>query len=879
MKQKLLFLAIAIVGIGGYIFYHQKNQQSRIITNFIPDNTLVLLETNEISTVKNKIIPRIPLLSQASLQYQVFKNIGLKDKDIHNLILKKTLYFALIPEGKNQLSFVSYLPLSSDDEDFIKKLASLSQNTNGKRIITHTTQGFKVSEVINENAKSIFAFIIQDNFLIFSSSSLAVEEAVLHKKNVWINTLKLNSINFDANLIFTNTHFNQSAISSFLRNITTEKTNNIISLFPETYQWLKPEANAIEAVSNNIKTELFEGQVPSDIKCFNMIPNSCSYLLNLTFSNREKIVKKIEENIDNDKIINSLREKASDKFDFKFTNIYNHIEGEITLCSFDNSEQSTQNKVLIIKHKGLLNPLKVIARNVAEQSEDDIFSVQYGSFLITSLGIKEFPSLLFGSIYGGFEECYFTEYKDYIILTSNLPMMQDYLVNISKGNVWSNSAKQKSIINKCVPANLTMITETSKALKGLKKVVNNQWAAKIISYENTLLRVQAEILQQNATEGRLVLLRNIEPVKTTKKFSNKWIKLGGMPIEASTEPMYLINPLNKNAQILVQSKDEILHLYENGKQIWTYQLVGKIVGGIKYVNFSKKNEQQLLVVTNHKIFILTRKEKGFNITASKNFQGFNLNNFNVFENEQDKSQNLTLVSENGESFKLNKESLIFSPVFIRVQTSETLAPMPSIIIKGTEYAIILEKSGKLTLQNAKGKIAAGFPISLGGIFNAPPHLESVNKNIVIRTLSEKGELYKISLEGKILEKRQLFRPDNEAKFSLSVDERSTDWVLMRTNGKEVIVMDKNEQEMFAVKDLNFGKKVLKYYNLGIAGKYFAINNGYETYNFYNENGESIGGLPITSQSHPSLSYSDSYKKILMNITTPTSIETWSVKIK
>ena len=879
MKQKLLFLAIAILGIGSFVFYYQKNQQNRIITNFIPDNTLILLETNEIFAAKNKIIPRIPLLSQASLQYQVFKNIGLKDKEISNLSLKKTLYFALIPEGKNQLSFVSYLPLSSDDEDFIKKLERLSQNTNGKRVITHTTQGFKVSEVINENAKSIFAFIIQDNFMIFSSSSLAVEEAVLHKKNTWINTLKLNSINLNSDFIFTKTHFNHLAINSFLKDITIENTNNIISLFPETYQWLKPEANAIEAISTNLNSKLFEDQKPANIQCFNMIPNSCSYLLNLTFSNREKMVKKLEETIANDKKISSLRDMATEKFNFEFANIYNQIENEITLCSFDNSDQSTQNKVLIIKQKELLNPLKVIARNVAQQSKDDVFSVQYGSFLITSLGIKEFPVLLLGSDYGGFQECYFTKYNDYVILASNLSVMQDYLISISKGDVWGNSPKQKSIINKCVPANLTMIIETSKALQGLQKVLNSQWTNKILSYESTLLTVQAEILQQNATEGRLVLLRNIEPVKAKRIFSNKWIKLGLIPIETIGEPMYLVNPFNKNSQILVQCKDEKLKLYENGKQIWTYPFAGKIIGEIKYVNFSKKNEQQLLIVTDHKIFILTWKEKGFNVIPSKNFRGFNLDNFNIFENEQDKTQNLTLVSGNGESFKLNKETLILSPFFTRKQTSQTLAPMSNIIIKGIEYAVILGKSGKLTLQNAKGKIAEGFPISLGGIFNTIPTLEGGNKDMVIRTVSEKGELYKISLEGKILEKRQLFRSDNEVKFSLSVDERNTDWVLMKTNGKEVSVMDKNEHEMFSIKNLNYGKKVLKYYNLGIAGKYFSINNGYETYNFYDENGESIGNLPITSQSRPSLSYSDSYKKILMNITTPTNIETWSVKIK
>ena len=103
-------------------------------------------------------------------------------------------------------------------------------------------------------------------------------------------------------------------------------------------------------------------------------------------------------------------------------------------------------------------------------------------------------------------------------------------------------------------------------------------------------------------------------------------------------------------------------------------------------------------------------------------------------------------------------------------------------------------------------------------------------------------------------------------------------MLMRTDGKEVIVLDKNEKELFVIKGLNYGKKVLDYYNLGIGGKYFSVNNGFETYRFFNENGENIGQIPIESNFKPTLSYSDSYKKIIMNITKPSSIETWSVKI-
>ena len=880
IKQKLLLLAFVILGIGGFFYYKQANQSSNQIFDFISDNTLVLIETNEISTVKNSVIPRIPLLTNASSQYQILKSIGLSQRDIDLLILKKTLYFALLAEGKDNFAFVNYLPLTADNEDFIDKLEDLSHNDIGKRIIPHTTQGHKLLEVIDEQAKSLFTYIIQDNLLIFSKSNLALEESILHSENNWIKNLKLHNSTTKSDSVFTQTHFNKTSVNDFLKAVSTKNSVNFSSIFPQSLFWLNPNGNVIEAISTTANSILFEGQKASNVQGLNMIPNSASYSLIMSFSNLEKLTNQLKKNLEGDKKINALREKVTNRFEVDFDNIYNKINETVSLCSFDNSDQSLQNKVIVIKQKGLLSPLKAISTNVAIKQKDNVFSMQYGSFLITSLGIREFPMMLFGEIYSGFEECYFTEYNDYIIMASSLAMMQEYLISISKGEVWSNSPKNKKILSHCLPANLTLIVENSKSLKGLQRILNNKWSEKINTYENTLAGVQAEILQLSATDSRLLLLKNIEVTKTVQQKTNsKWIKLGGINIISASKPIYLVNPKNKNSQVLVQSVDYKLSLFDNGKQIWSYQLNNKLVGEVKSVQFSKTASQSLIAVTKSKLFILTRNEKGFDVIESKPFKGFSLENFNTLEHQADKETDLTLVSENGATFKFNKSSLIFTAVNTRTNKGKTLIPIPNIIQKGSEYVVILKNTGELFLQDSKGKIAPNFPINLRGTFVSPPLLERDNDNIVVRTISEQGDLYKVSLEGKILEKRQLFRPDNEVKFSIAVEDRNNDWVVMRTNGKEVVVLDKNEKELFVIKGLNYGKKVLGYYNLGVGGKYFSVNNGYENYKFYDENGESIGQIPIESNFRPTLSYADSYKKIIMNITTPSGIETWSVKIR
>ena len=872
-------MGLIILGIGGYFFYQKKEQQS-IVTNFIPDNTLILLETNEISSVKNKIIPRIPLLSRANQQYQIFKQIGLTDKEISNLLIGKTLYSAVLPEGKGNLSFVNYLPLNADDDSFILILENLSQNTTGYRVIPHTTQGFKILEVINGSSKIVFSYIIQENFLIFSKSNLAVEEAVLHQENSWVKSLHLHSEFNENDSLFTTTHFNHRSINKFISDVATAKSNSsaqIFSLFPKSFQWLKPTQNTLEGIAVHQNENIFEGQKPLSINNLNMIPNSCSYMMDFSFDNPQKLIRNFEKLLDNEPKISNLREKASSKFNIDFDKIYSKIEREITLCAFDNSEGNQSNKVLIINQKNLLNPLKVIARNVAQDGEEDVFSVQYGSFMIVNLGIKEFPSLLFGNIFSGFEECYFTEYNDKLILASSLSVMQDYLINIGKGDVWGNSPKHKTILKSCLPSNLTVISESSKVIPNFQKLINPAWANRINLYNQELSTVQAEILQSNATESRIVLLKNIESVKSSIKYANKWLRLGKIATEVNCEPLYLMNPINKNAEILVQSIDNKLHLYSEGKQIWNHQLSGKIVGEIKNSRVFDQSIQQFLCATDKNIYVLSRTEKGFEVKTSKTFKGYNLDNFKIFENENDNRQFVTLVASNGGIFKFDKENLILNSANADYKITDVILPFLSIIIANREFGIYLTKRGKLTIQNSTGNSANGFPLSFSGVFNNQPVLEGGENNIIL--LSEKGELYKVSLVGKVLEKRQLFRPNNEVKFSMAVTERGNDWVLMRTDGKEVVVMDKNEKEMFTVKSSIYGKKGLNYYNLGIGGKFFAINNGYSTYNFYDETGENIGGLSIESEYKPRLSYSDSYQKVIMNITTPKSIETWSVKIR
>ena len=86
MKKTLLFLAIAVIGIVAYLFYQKKSLYSSVLTRFVPDNTLLLLESNEFSNYpKTPVISHIPLLSRVGNQFLVLKKIGLNDAEIKKI--------------------------------------------------------------------------------------------------------------------------------------------------------------------------------------------------------------------------------------------------------------------------------------------------------------------------------------------------------------------------------------------------------------------------------------------------------------------------------------------------------------------------------------------------------------------------------------------------------------------------------------------------------------------------------------------------------------------------------------------------------------------------------------------------------------------------
>lgn len=883
MKKASLLLCAFLLGIVGYLFYSSSQPSDTMINNFISDNTLVLIETSEAlqpNKSETSSLRQLPLFSNLINEVKRFDDLGLNQELITHLFEGKRLFFAILPLGKEQVQAVTYLPLSHKDDIFLEELLTLKTKVSGTRIISHTTEGEQISEIINPQGKAELSFIIKDNLLIYSTSSILIEDILLHSKGKWANELALGNTTINHENVSTVSYWNKDAITHFAKLIL-EKDGSaspyIMDIMPQYHFWTANKEGDLIG-TNDTESNLFFGkQEAQSLNCLSLIPNATASFSHWTISDNSLIEAAVNEHIHTKSGLETLKKKASSEFDIDFSDIYENIGHEIMVCHTTLGNTDAGGKLLLIQQEHLIETLDEISQNVADNGNTSVFSMQYGNFLVHRLGFKEFPAMAFGPYFFGFQESFYTQYKGHLVIANNLQTLQDYLQVVSKNDVWSSSVKYQALVKRCKVANTTVICDIPKTIPFLNNSLNSSWKNTLASVNDEINSFITLVYQaENEHRSTLYLLKNEGSLNSSSKYSNKLVKLTSVKQSVSSVPFYLYNPVTKKAEVLVQGEHNKIYLIGEKTSTWSYQLPDKLVGLIKPVKLLNNEAQQFLLATASNLYLLVRTETGFDVTASPSFSGIKLAEYGILD---DTNNNLTILTKTGQAYQLDKTTLQLSKASTSTTLSTYLTPISTLLINGKGYALLLETNGKLSLVNEVGHAVKGFPIRLKGSFQQPAILEETNGALFIRVVSEQGELYTISTDGNIEEEQQLFRPSNEDKFSICPNDKQNDWVILRSDGKNCSILDKNTNELFSLSNLSYGNKQIQFYRLGNNLRCFALSNGRNTYQLYDEKGNLLSDKPLVSTSRPSITYSESYNKILINTTSATSIDTWSIKLK
>ena len=89
-----------------------------------------------------------------------------------------------------------------------------------------------------------------------------------------------------------------------------------------------------------------------------------------------------------------------------------------------------------------------------------------------------------GAIGSGFNNCYFTNYRNYVIVSSSLPMLIDALKDIGSDNTWKKSLRKSKFLAQTNPeSSYSIYLNMPESWDYLAKRMHPQWKTSLLRYD------------------------------------------------------------------------------------------------------------------------------------------------------------------------------------------------------------------------------------------------------------------------------------------------------------------------------------------------------------------------------------------------------------
>ena len=194
------------------------------------------------------------------------------------------------------------------------------------------------------------------------------------------------------------------------------------------------------------------------------------------------------------------------------------------------------------------------------------------------------------------------------------------------------------------------------------------------------------------------------------------------------------------------------------------------------------------------------------------------------------------------------------------------SPAMHIRIRSKDYIIVSQANGVIQALNRKGIPYPGFPLVLNARLHNPLFLEAGIEadETIFTTITDNGEILSFNLLGKIVSRRQFYRPSRETVFKLCLEASQKDWLISRQDGRKISLLDKQGKLLFEKEYDVSEQPIIQYYDFGADLKVIAITHPAEQQTYlYDDTGKPIGEGTIKNNRPLAILYVENFDKLLI----------------
>ena len=706
------YIKILFVGLLSLLSCQTDQKKKLNLYQFIPQNTQAVIQINESVLFKetwNKN-PSIKSLSPSNKETEVLISLIKETSEAISIL-------CFSPIGKDKFSSILIQKKDNDTLMLDSKDSNYSNYSNYSGVIIKETS----IEGIN-----LFKIQIAQSE-ITSVSKLIIENII---RNYQTNQPGI----FDKDFYQLINNLESKSVFNILIN---KKSNSFINKFlPQPYlfpnfneSWIAFDGNfnspligldGITITKDSIPSRLgvFKNLNLDKIKSTKIIPQSFNSFISFPIENIPQLADQIK----------------------KYSNYYNIALNSMSLKDFSSIDEITimehSEGNAVILHRSNLNQ-SIINPTTYKNS---FRNVQYGEIDKNPKALNTVLDLFKIKFNAKFS----ASINDYYILSSQESLIKTIISSVKDATTIDNSE------------NFISLT------KNLSDLNSGIWVSKTNSFNKKKSSLGFDSKKYPLTAMQWVNDNEISHLHIrfgveVPKNKNTVINQGSINSEfnISSNPKWLKNHRSKGYDIVFQDKNNTLYLYSNtGNLFWKKQLPEKIIGDISQVDLYKNKKFQMAFRTKNHFMILDRNGKiviPFDKIIKSKSKALPLSVFDYDGNRnyrfllaQDK--NLLMLDSKGEKvngFKFSKTS------------SSIINPAKHIRIKGKDFIILQEESGKLNILNRRGKKIVNIESNLS--FSKNPIWSYLN---TFTTSDVEGNMVQIDTKGNIIKTPEGWAPNH-----------------------------------------------------------------------------------------------------------------------
>ncbi len=861
-------LAACLLAGAGYFTYDKWVKSPDLtVWSFVPQNALFVYES------------ATPLATlQEVKESGIWKNVSALPV-FQSLSQKVTYLDTIVGQGAFSTTFkdnpclISLHTISAESFDFLfvveiqnlTQHAFLSKVQNGFTKRTREYLDFTITELKQKNGNVLFTFIFYKNYFIGSYSAFLVEDAIRAVEDNHIipfterypELMTVARLERDQGNLYVNLERFPSMIGTIAREssnlnpgrsayLDLKISDNLINLSGFTFV---PEANQFLTP--------FRQQPGSSFNMLEIVPNETATFLHFNSSDPKKLGKELQAYfLQTDPKVGQLRAKLLDEADFDVSYTFDFLDEEVGIATLEsNPERSELLLILEVRDMGeALNFFNSAGERYALARNDTVYLEEFGDYQIRKLPFDGYPYALLGSVAEGFDHTFYLQHRNYLVFSNNLLRLKNLTIGIENENTWGKSLRIRKFMEQInQSANLSYFVNTSRSWNQLTSSLKGSWGTLTRDFQNNFKNIEFLSVQFSAIDDKFYTnISAFQPEVPNGQFPQRAdvLKSITMTNELITKPQLIVNHTTRERELVVVDSAYTIYQFSNAFEIlWSQELSEGLKSEISQLDYYKNGKLQIVFATGNKMHIIDRNGEYLPGFPMAKLSENPINQFSLIDYDNSKNYRFAIADAKGQVFLTDKDLKALPGWAPKNFDGPLSEPVAHYRIGGKDVFMILQQSGKIHLVNRKAESVNGFPIDLKSPLSSGYFVKESNdlKTSIVSIITANGELIRLSLDGEILNRVQLYKPATSTSFTLLPDIGKSDFVVLRQTENKYELLNENGELLFT-KDYFSGKPLYyQYYNLGGDTRLVAMTEPDDSYLYlYDLAGNLVTGRPLSA---------------------------------